>query len=91
MLCLPLAALPSEYVQTLVRVFPHWPKRAGVSDALAVGSSRIPAAFNGLAALKTSEGRLSTSGTATIVSGCCLPNSDAKQMPQCHTVLTLDS
>lgn len=38
-------------------------------DVLAVGSSRIPPAFNGLAALKTSEGRLSTSGIATIVSG----------------------
>ncbi|RMX92567.1 hypothetical protein D0867_14539 [Hortaea werneckii] len=34
-----------------------------------VGSSRIPSAFTGLAALKTSEGRLSASGIETILKG----------------------
>jgi len=33
------------------------------------GSSRIPAAFNGLYALKTTEGRLSQSGLATVLRG----------------------
>jgi amidase len=37
---------------------------------LSVGSSRIPAAFSGLAALKTSEGRLSITGIATMVGPC---------------------
>ena len=55
-------------------LLPHAPcvsHASHASDTLAVGSSRIPAAFNGLAALKTCEGRLSTSGIATIVSGHC--------------------